>query len=1189
MATIKAIEGKTVSAKCSNSIDRVLMITGPSNPIRPSHRRFMLRSQGAGREQSRCRSDEHWYNPSHQATEHCSVYANIVLTDVRFKNQGLDAIEVQDNGDGISPHNYETLALKHHTSKLSTYADLTTLQTFGFRGEALSSLCALSKFSVVTCMQKDTPKGTKLEFEVSGKMKGTSVVAAQKGTTVAVENLFNNLPVRRRELERNIKREWTRVVGVLGQYACIQTGIKFSVNQQAGKGKKTTLFSTKGNQSTRENIVNVFGAKTLTALIALDLNLELEATSAPSQRWGGTQDDGGDKSIRIVGHISRPASGEGRQTPDRQMFFVNARPCGLPQVAKAFNEVYKAYNGTQSPFIFANIELDTHLYDVNVSPDKRTILLHDQNRMLETLKEELTKLFESQDYTVPISQLPQQKQPGYKQLTISRENSGAPRTSQTPAASDVGEASEDGGSSRKELNVDDAGRSSRGRSTDADTPSKPFEPAFRRGAVSRESISRDREAVNLVSKWAGRKAEDRVENGEQAPKPAPRCAPESVVGLSEEKRRLVEKLRKEGELARAAPRASEEPDSSVATSQSTNTPVASTRPPIPGFDGSSSQQSSIDSAADGEPSSAQSELPIPVLQSPPKPTPSIADRFSSTARSQRPPTEIATITIGDHTVTSTIGSPAKRARVEHVHTVSANNRAAQAAKHKLPTFGSSLSQMFGAPGTARQPAAADEIEDGSDAESVDGATLHRPGSVVQEEDVEDEESHEAAGDNKHARDRVVKEEQVEEGVESSLLAPNIADDDAEYIPEEEKKALEDAKVQEMIQQAEEAAHQPTQDSVQRTKTMLKGGSKKKDATLNFVRDVETHTARIKQQQQALHVALSAYQAVVADKVEDEALDSERAEEKLSLTISKSDFAKMKIIGQFNLGFILAARSSEAKSDDGLTTADDMFIIDQHASDEKYNFERLQATTIVQSQRLVYPKVLDLTAMEEEIVMENLSALETNGFIVTIDESGTSPVGQRCSLVSLPLSRETAFSLTDLEELIALLAEHPPSASGTGVNAVPRPSKVRKMFAMRACRSSIMIGKTLTKRQMGKVVGHLGELDKPWNCPHGRPTMRHLCGLGEWDRVGWKEGTDMLDGGGEERGETNWAAYVREKRGGEVEADDGEAGGQDVSDDEEEQTQDIEPLPEEDLSEDDDEDTREADASSPDAVGHDENH
>ena len=107
--------------------------------------------------------------------------------DVRFKNHGLDSIEVQDNGDGISPHNYETVALKHHTSKLSKYSDLTTLRTFGFRGEALSSLCALARFSIVTCLAADTPKGTKLEYEISGKLKGSSVTAAQKGSTVTVE------------------------------------------------------------------------------------------------------------------------------------------------------------------------------------------------------------------------------------------------------------------------------------------------------------------------------------------------------------------------------------------------------------------------------------------------------------------------------------------------------------------------------------------------------------------------------------------------------------------------------------------------------------------------------------------------------------------------------------------------------------------------------------------------------------------------------------------------------------------------------------------------------------------------------------------------------------------------------------------------------------------------------------------
>lgn len=66
--------------------------------------------------------------------------------------------------------------------------------------------------------------------------------------------------------------------------------------------------------------------------------------------------------MHVLGHVSRPVFGEGRQAPDRQMFFVNSRPCGLPQVAKVFNEIYKSYNISQSPFIFANITLDTSQY-----------------------------------------------------------------------------------------------------------------------------------------------------------------------------------------------------------------------------------------------------------------------------------------------------------------------------------------------------------------------------------------------------------------------------------------------------------------------------------------------------------------------------------------------------------------------------------------------------------------------------------------------------------------------------------------------------------------------------------------------------------------------------------------------------------------------------------------------------------
>lgn len=72
----------------------------------------------------------------------------------------------------------------------------------------------------------------------------------------------------------------------------------------------------------------------------------------------------------------------------------------------------------------------------------------------------------------------------------------------------------------------------------------------------------------------------------------------------------------------------------------------------------------------------------------------------------------------------------------------------------------------------------------------------------------------------------------------------------------------------------------------------------------------------------------------------------------------------------------------------------------------------------------------------------------------------------------------------------------------------------------------MIGKTLTKRQMKGIVEKMGEIDKPWNCPHGRPTMRHLASLAEWEE--WREGDGVI-GLGEGRKKTDWDGFMEENR------------------------------------------------------------
>lgn len=926
-------------------------------------------------------------------------------------------------------------ALKHYTSKLSSYDDLSRLHTFGFRGEALSSLCALANFHIVTAQANQAPRANKLDFEVSGKLQKTQIVAGQKGTTASVEGIFKRLPVRRRELEKNIKREYGKVLNLLHAYACISAGVRFSVKNTVGKTKNVVVFSTNANRTTRENIANVYGAKTLSALIPLDLKLEFEPSTSMKRAGGANKSN----QLVVQGHISRPVFGEGRQTPDRQMFFVNSRPCGLPQIAKAFNEAYKSFNVSQSPFIFADFQMDTDAYDVNVSPDKRQILIHDAAALIESLKASLVQLFETADQTVPKSQVlgsklstPKQQALGALPGFVSARKLNQ-RVSDSPATpSQESRAENEHPTARNDIEIPtntEENSHDVEPSAAAETTPAPKRPS----APPREATSPIQMPDNTPARPRGKSTADSQEQMEDK-------------------------------------RSSEVP-------QELSSQLSDEQQPPSGHQ--------IDE---------------------PEETPNVVQNAFDRMRPRRLPAEMATITIGGHTVKSVVGSGPPRRRTSDRRSSDKERPARKRLIHtpsRPNIFGNHMKE-FAAPGTQTEPdeAGDEKAEDGSEGEyeDEDEEAEYSASENSQESDAEQEaEEEENPPSMPEDTDDAPRQGEARHQLESETAeVETAAGTEEQDMDEVEKKAEEEARVQHLIHQAEENAMLPSENNISRVNKMNKGAVHR-DATVHLVSTIDASISQLQSQMTKLREGLER-QIQPSTEEDVEANDGKTAEDRLALTVSKTDFAQMRIIGQFNLGFIIAVRPGE--------TRDELFIIDQHASDEKINFERLQSETIVQNQRLVRPQRLDLTAVEEEIVLENRSALEKNGFIVAVDESGEEPIGRRCSLISLPLSKEVVFGSRDLEELIVLLSESPAANSVS----VPRPSKVRKMFAMRACRSSIMIGKTLTARQMQRVVYNMGTIDKPWNCPHGRPTMRHLMSLGqwdEWDEYGEEDG-DSLD-------------------------------------------------------------------------------
>nr|XP_019572025.1 PREDICTED: mismatch repair endonuclease PMS2 isoform X1 [Rhinolophus sinicus] len=807
-----------------------------------------------------------------------SVDAGATNIDLRLKDYGVDLIEVSDNGCGVEEENFEGLTLKHHTSKIQEFADLTQVETFGFRGEALSSLCALSDVTISTC-HSSAKVGTRLVFDHNGKIVQKSPCPRPRGTTVSVHQLFYRLPVRHKEFQRNIKKEYAKMVQVFHAYCIISVGIRVSCTNQVGQGKRQLVVGTSGSSSIKENIGSVFGQKQLQSLIPF---VQLPPSDSVCEEFGLSCSDSLHNLFRISGFISHCTHGVGRSSTDRQFFFINRRPCDPAKVSRLVNEVYHMYNRHQYPFVVLNISVDSECVDINVTPDKRQILLQEEKLLLAVLKTSLMGMFDNDANKLNISQQPLLDIEGHVIKMPSAEV-------EKPLPEKQG---------------------TRGEEKRAVTISRLREAFSLRHTA--ENKPRDLKAAEL------RRVSPRQKSDVLPPSPSdplrpqkPICGPGSS-GLPEEVVRSDEG------------RVEVEKDSGYSS-----TPASSE-------EGLSTPEVGSHSSRDCATSSSE-------------------DRFSQEnveSRQKLPET--------DHRFSDTKCG------------VDQDNRG--------HTF----------------------------------RVLPQPADL-------------SASKSKRFK---------KEGM------PLNSD-----IPQEWVNTQNGA--------------------VSQVDVAIK--INRKIVPLDF--SMSSLEKRIKQlwhqeQQREGEQQYRKFRAKICPG------ENQAAEDELRKEISKTMFADMEIIGQFNLGFIITKLDA------------DIFIVDQHATDEKYNFEMLQQHTVLQGQRLIAPQTLNLTAVNEAVLIENLEIFRKNGFDFVIDESA--PVTERAKLISLPTSKSWTFGPQDIDELIFMLSDSP--------GVMCRPSRVRQMFASRACRKSVMIGTALNTSEMKKLITHMGEMDHPWNCPHGRPTMRHIANL-----------------------------------------------------------------------------------------------
>lgn len=291
--------------------------------------------------------------------------AGATSIDVKLMNFGLDRLEVKDNGSGISKENTQCMALPHYTSKLSDFNDLESLETYGFRGEALNALCSVGQVSIITATSSD-PMAMVYTLDSSGNISGTKPSPHVQGTTVVVAQLFKNLPVRRQFMgtSRKAQEELKQVEMVVKSLAVIKPNIRVALFHNKCMIWQKTPCATLQNSFSQ--LVGYSSFQHLEHLTLKTCEASIEML-VPKR----------DCDITVVT----------KSTPNFSLVFVNTRPVTYKKVVKILHqELIKKFGDNFSSRKFAvsliSINSNPSNLDVNLEPNKTKVLLKDEDEIL---------------------------------------------------------------------------------------------------------------------------------------------------------------------------------------------------------------------------------------------------------------------------------------------------------------------------------------------------------------------------------------------------------------------------------------------------------------------------------------------------------------------------------------------------------------------------------------------------------------------------------------------------------------------------------------------------------------------------------------------------------------------------------------------------------------------------------------
>ena len=300
---------------------------------------------------------------------------------VEIKSGGIEMIRVSDDGKGIPADDIRLAFLRHATSKISCVEDLNSVLSLGFRGEALSSIAAVSRVELIT---KESDELTAVRYVIEGgREKLYEEIGAPDGTTIVVRDIFYNTPARAKFL-KTAMTEAAHVGAYVEQLALSNPaiGFEFIVNG-------ASRISTTGSGNLKDSIYHIYGRELSSQLLPVEYD-----------------EDG----IRITGFIAKPSVSRGNRNFEN--YYVNGRYVKSRVVSIGIEEGYgNKLMQHRYPFTCLMIRVDGSLVDVNVHPTKMEVRFSDERKVMRAVSDCVRSVLYHQDMIIRSSLNPPVKTP----------------------------------------------------------------------------------------------------------------------------------------------------------------------------------------------------------------------------------------------------------------------------------------------------------------------------------------------------------------------------------------------------------------------------------------------------------------------------------------------------------------------------------------------------------------------------------------------------------------------------------------------------------------------------------------------------------------------------------------------------------------------------------------------------------